>query len=240
MPPDPRSGKTWHFSEGGHGTEMVKLICKAIEKAVKKGVDIICMSWTLYESDDKGNSDSLERLRKVLEVAVQDKILLYCAGQDRGDLEVSDRKAKPYPASCGIDRVKSIGAAGAFGRGAHYVNLKKVQYLFPGEITSELGTTTGSSAATALASGFAALVLWCAEVHQALRRKDPTIQHKDMDFREGNRMAHLFNEMKQNPGSPDASIVLFSQFFDEAQKTGSKAAETFAMKCKEKAIKEFA
>jgi hypothetical protein len=28
VPPDPRPGRTWHFSEEGHGTEMVRLVRK--------------------------------------------------------------------------------------------------------------------------------------------------------------------------------------------------------------------
>lgn len=28
VPPEPRAGRTWHFSEAGHGTEMVRLVRK--------------------------------------------------------------------------------------------------------------------------------------------------------------------------------------------------------------------
>lgn len=73
---------------------------------------------------------------------------------------------KPYPTSCCTKKVKRIGSTRLFGDRSEAVNPESIDYLFPGEKDTALGNECGSSAATALASGLAALILWCAEAYR--------------------------------------------------------------------------
>jgi hypothetical protein len=198
------------------------------------------MSWTIYETDDGENSNSLLDLKTALQTAAARKILLYCAGQDKGEFEQHQGQGKPYPASCGIDRIKSIGSARTFGGKSEFVNLNNVDYLFPGEIEAVSGITTGSSAATALASGFAALVLWCAEAYQAEvkkravanKSKDGPVVMEDVDFRQDSRMSDLFDELKTVRDSKIPSLVNIMMLLKEAEKSNDRAAETLIKRCK--------
>lgn len=137
---------------------------QAITAAVKKGVHIISMSWTIDPPTD-------EEVRNELEKAIQDadkaNILMFCSVADTGA-----KQTDTYPSKA-TQRIFTIGAAGPSGETTAWVgNQEKISFTFPGdrvelmdgaapETTKEV---TGSSVATALAAGFAALVLYCVQV----------------------------------------------------------------------------
>ena len=56
-----------------------------------------------------------------------------------------------------------MSSATETGHSSGFVHQDQVNYLFPGEEFEEIGNRKDSSAATALAVGFAALILWCYE-----------------------------------------------------------------------------
>jgi hypothetical protein len=111
------------------------------------------MSWTLIETDQ--NSKQISDLKDKIEAAARDNITMYCAAADQG-LYGSLEKLHPAGSSSAI---RVVGSATETGRSSGFVNQDQVEYLFPGEEFEEIGNRKGSSAATALAAGFTALIL---------------------------------------------------------------------------------
>ncbi|KLU89922.1 hypothetical protein MAPG_08891 [Magnaporthiopsis poae ATCC 64411] len=157
-------------------------------------------------------ADPLTELNDAL-VNVPRKVLLYCAGEDSGEYESTENYRKPYPANSNTKRIKRIGSAGQNGKASTSTNTKNVDYLFPGEVVSVKGSTTSSSAATALASGFAALVLWCAEAWRVQCKKEGK-EPEDCDFQQPGRMDALFDKLKVDAN--EASLVNVTAMLDEA------------------------
>lgn len=160
------------------------------------------MSWTIYETNSGKNQSFLKDLEDVLHKAASRGILLYCSGEDKGQYENSER---PFPASISSKKIKKVGSAGTYGEKSKFVNIENVDYLLPGEIAiSDEQVERGSSAATALASGLAALILWCAEVHQVTQKQTETLARTpnqsqlqvDFDFLKDGRMNALFDALK--------------------------------------------
>ncbi|KAK4458238.1 intracellular serine protease [Cladorrhinum samala] len=196
----------YYASATGHGTVMAKLInlmcpraqlyvfrledhpsegarqinarsaAQAIMVAVRRGVDIISMSWTLDPPDDE---DVKAELEKAIQEADKANILMFCSASDQG-AKTSDT----YPSKA-TQRIFTIGAAGPSGETVSFVgNPEKVDFTFPGDRVEVMdgGTSrpvsssaagedsmirkpvSGSSVATALAAGFAALVLYCVQI----------------------------------------------------------------------------
>lgn len=106
------------------------------------------------------NKEQIALLDSKIQEAARKGIIMYCAAADQGqygsDLEL-------YPARADTKHVKAVGSARENGAASTSVDPSQVEYLFPGEEIEELGKRKGSSAATALASGLAALVLCCFE-----------------------------------------------------------------------------
>ena len=130
------------------------------------GVHVISMSWTI----DRVEGKDLVNLQTAIDKAIANNILLFSACDDQGN----NKKDIPYPARCNKDKIFRIGAATTWGREGQAVRTESVDYIFPGDeslISSQEPPTslddirvgwTASSLATALASGLAALILYCA------------------------------------------------------------------------------
>ncbi|KAF4995238.1 hypothetical protein FGRMN_5269 [Fusarium graminum] len=177
--------RPWCHSEGNHGTEMAKLILKmcpdakllvaklggkdmnarldnatdaaeAVKWAIKNKADVISMSWSLVKSNN--NKDGVKQLEDQIQLAARANIIMYCAAPDqkyyKGNGEI-------VPHSSDTKRIRIVGAAKETGTKSNDVATDQVDYLFPGEGIKDLGEKGGSSAATALAAGFAALILSC-------------------------------------------------------------------------------
>ena len=183
---------------------------KAIHQAMAEGVHIISMSWTMYETQE--NKSDLDELVTTINDAAGRGIILFCAGEDRGQLEGNK---KPYPASSHTDRIKKIGSAGEYGEKSDFVNEANINYFFPGEIANE--QDQGSSAATALASGLAAMILWCSELYKMRAEekvaKGDGVEFEDLDFRVKDRMNLLFDALK----TPTNKFVNFTDLLNEAK-----------------------
>jgi len=141
------------------------LTVQAIRWAIDKNVHIISMSWTIHRTQD--NDTGFKELTAAIKEAQDAKILMFGAASDQGFN--SDRK--PFPAKA--SGVICIGAAKWSGHVEEAAE-RDADYVFPGG-TFMLPQTqsnrdeqpqqvSGSSFATALASGLTALILYCVEI----------------------------------------------------------------------------
>jgi hypothetical protein len=115
------------------------------------------MSWNVQQDAEH---EDIKALRAAITYAESRNIIMCCAASDtKGTSKSSD----PY-FPCSWSNTISIGAADWNHRPQRYLG-NDYAYLFPGEfVLSEEeaeGRDGGNSAATALASGLAALVLFC-------------------------------------------------------------------------------
>ncbi|KAG8677738.1 hypothetical protein FPOAC1_003766 [Fusarium poae] len=176
----------WWHSDGGHGTQMARMItnvcpevqflvaklggssggrlsngnaaeaAKAVRWAIKNKVDIISMSWSILKSAQ--NEEDVASLEEQIKEAAKNNIIMYCAATDNNDYGEND---KVFPHCTDTNAIRIVGSGTEAGKPSEFVNEKQVHYLFPGEGIKQLGDQSGSSAATALAAGLAALLLWC-------------------------------------------------------------------------------
>ncbi|KAK0630886.1 hypothetical protein B0T17DRAFT_234368 [Bombardia bombarda] len=100
-----------------------------------------------------------------------------------------------------------IGSADEDGDKSKFVNNASCEYLFPGEISipDMIGNSDkGSSVATAIAAGLAAMILWCAEYHSlktsSFAGNTSTIRSyttaPEWNFRQDDRMMGLFKALR--------------------------------------------
>lgn len=61
---------------------------QAVRTAIEKKVDIICMAWTIEQTDS--NRDDIKALSSAISDAAAENILMFCAATDQGE-------AKFYP-----------------------------------------------------------------------------------------------------------------------------------------------
>ncbi|PNP79773.1 hypothetical protein FNYG_06866 [Fusarium nygamai] len=156
---------------------------KAIRAAIVQGVQIISMSWTIDPPKDDRERQDLENA--VVEAA-NANILMFCSARDKGA-----HNAPTYPSKA-TGKIFTIGAANSSGASVDYVgNASELSYTFPGdkvEVDSGPNRRTppeivdGSSVATALAAGLAALILYCIQVRIFLA-KDSEKQKAREDYR---------------------------------------------------------
>ncbi|KAI1775575.1 hypothetical protein F4818DRAFT_382181 [Hypoxylon cercidicola] len=222
------NSEPFYASTRGHGTQMAKLIChacpfaqlyvakldgwkdpdlphpqftakdaaEAVKWAVKENVDVISMSWNIERS--RSNEADIDALASQIKIAANHNIIMYCAAQDKGQLGNSEIEV--YPEGSDTTKLKIVGAADPTGHPLNIVDTDKVHYLFPGEVVLENDgkTITGSSAATALAAGTAAMILFCYELGYG---KMETIAKPG-------RMGQLFNSLKSSTKFVDVEPIL--------------------------------
>ncbi|KAM0453024.1 hypothetical protein ACHAPV_009266 [Trichoderma viride] len=140
----------------------------AIEAALEKHATIISMSWTLPIPEE--GSQEKQLLDSVLKTACNENVLMFCSSADKIN------KPEHYPSAYMRKRFFLIGAA--HGDGTAYGHAgKSNDFIFPGvnvntssgsslpvylaDKTSSNKESTGSSIATALAAGLAAMVTYC-------------------------------------------------------------------------------
>ncbi|KAI1259153.1 hypothetical protein F5Y18DRAFT_315386 [Xylariaceae sp. FL1019] len=138
----------------------------ALEFALKHDFDIISMSWSIKEGKNDKNVDT-RRIRNMLNQSEAAKKIIFCSAPDAGNLSPDD-VATYVPVGTSANHLFRIGAATADNMvwqrvGGH------CDYLFPGYnvrekegdevIQYDNSPKSGSSIATALAAGFAALLI---------------------------------------------------------------------------------
>ena len=139
---------------------------------MNRGFDIVSMSWTVEpnQTDHVDNSPDIKRLRSALQNASRKgKVLLFCSAPDIGQ---SSQEDTHFPFNCAdAPKMFRIGAAKADGT-KHPQAGNQVGYILPGENVSmrpddmanpneDKIPRTGSSVATALAAGLAAMIIHC-------------------------------------------------------------------------------
>ena len=181
---------------------------QALQYAVERGADIISMSWTIERTDE--NKSDIFALEQAVQDAANKRILMFCAASDGGP--VSDRS---FPARSVKEVLFKIGAATEEGSKWKWVgDATHIDFIFPGhkvvkERYSEApiqscNLLTGSSVATAIAAGLAALVLDCVQ-RAALHYEDLLEQQRALNSsrplsqRDGPQTA-------QNPRDPEVDL----------------------------------
>lgn len=165
--------------------------------AVRKKVHIISMSWTIDPPEDEEERRFLDAA--IVEAANAD-ILMFCSASDKGA-----KQNATYPSKA-TTKIFTIGAATASGAADPWVgNLGNINFTFPGtkvEMDGPRSSTdtssrevTGSSVATALAAGLAALVLYCVQV-RLLLATDQDKQKARRDFQLLKKHDHMMKALK--------------------------------------------
>ncbi|RSL79987.1 hypothetical protein CEP51_006902 [Fusarium floridanum] len=195
---------------GDHGTLMAQLICrmcpdarlyiarleelqtlkgtgrrftatsaaKAVKWATDCGVDIISMSWTIQTAAP--NSPEIEELRAAISSASQQNIIMFCSASDQG----SHNTEASFPGNWNL--CLRVGGATFTGEKLMWVE-DSVDFWFPGHSaplrSSDAKSTvseSGSSVATAMASGLAGVLIYCARLlggsHEESFKKQDDIQ----------------------------------------------------------------
>ncbi|KAH8745521.1 hypothetical protein BGZ57DRAFT_918456 [Hyaloscypha finlandica] len=175
------------------------MAAQAIKWAVSQDVDIISMSWTIKRTDNDG-ADNLNREIETAGGTAQD-IILFCAAENEGEYGSNNT----LPASSKISTIKKIGSSNKEGKPSGKVKTDGFDFLFPSEgvlneITHDLkeNKRQGSSVSTALASGLAAMILWCSVV--AGREKKY--------FRSKGRVATIFKTLESPEKFVDITKIL--------------------------------
>lgn len=151
------------------------------------------MSWTIGIPE---NEDLKKDLQDAILDAAKEDILMFCSATDRGPIQ-----KMTFPSNA-TDKIFTIGAAGASGVVDSWVgDMSAINFTFPGnkveseEYGSPLGVNyrTGSSVATALAAGLAALILYCVQI-RILRAQEP--HEKDKARRDFKTLKKHYHMMK--------------------------------------------
>ncbi|QYS95166.1 Subtilisin, putative [Trichoderma simmonsii] len=134
---------------------------KALKWAVDCGVDIISMSWTIEGSSTE--SEDIKALKSTIRNAYDKNILLFCSTSDSG----GSHDDQSFPGQWSTECIR-IGGASWQGDKLAWVNENAVDFLLPGKQIpfknidgKSYSYETGSSLATACASGLAGLILSC-------------------------------------------------------------------------------
>lgn len=143
-------------------------------------MDIISISWTVKETVE--NRDGVNTFRQAIKDALDAGILLFCAAADTGAIAEVE-----YPWSFDQRRIFRIGAATADGRvWGPTGNPQSLSFILPGHkvvsrnphregaLPDDFEERTGSSVATALAAGLAALILHCVNLAVVHGKEHPS------------------------------------------------------------------
>lgn len=210
---------------------------QAVRAAVDRKVHIISMSWTIERTPQ--NTADIADLESAIELAAKEGILMFGAANDQG-IE-SD---KSFPAGSSKGRVFKIGAAEASGTLWKWVgDPADVDFIFPGHnvikdrpndapLENCKILLTGSSVATAFASGLAALILYCVQLgalntqalNERLSQSAGAVSMEDYKAVKGHdRMKEVFLAIGTSQASRNKYIEVWDVFgfaAKEAEKVG--------------------
>ncbi|RKL35149.1 hypothetical protein BFJ70_g8007 [Fusarium oxysporum] len=188
---------------------------QAIQWATDCGVDIISMSWTI-ETTVSGNLE-VESLQKAIQRASAKRIIMFCSTSDQGSMTSEHRC---YPGD--FDGCIKIGSASNTGDAMAYVKVGSVDFLLPGSnvpFSITEGKTnlheSGSSIATAAASGLAAFLM-----------SSSRLVNDNVDFfKDYGNMKTAFQNLSQSnkfPAVNERLEKLFIQTLERIRKNGRK------------------
>ncbi|KAF3022969.1 hypothetical protein E8E14_008762 [Neopestalotiopsis sp. 37M] len=164
-----------HVDDENHRRITARSAAEAIKAAVEKKVNIISMSWTIGQTDESASAD----LKNAIASAHDADILMFASSSDGGHYTENS-----WPVAINRDAFFRIGAAQPDGKPYGFAGpVSALNYTFPGvdvfksssqfakkgdsklqQRLAEMKTETGSSVATALAAGTAAMVLTCMRI----------------------------------------------------------------------------
>ncbi|KAI1129180.1 hypothetical protein F5Y10DRAFT_238742 [Nemania abortiva] len=215
-----------YVTETGKRQITAKSAAKAVRAAITKEVDIISMSWTVEKTDN--NTEDIKALEKEIGRAADEDILMFCASADQGAY-----KDRTYPAATSTKNIFKIGAAEATGATLRSVGDEGlVDFIFPGhQVVMEqvhdpkvknYTALTGSSVATALAVGLAAVILYTVQLAEVSKRSTDLRGYRSLKNHEGMRIA--FSQIGTTKESNHKYITVwdrFTQVIKEANKHSS-------------------
>lgn len=195
------------------------------------------MSWTIEKTES--NKDDIADLEKAIELAAGRNILMFCAAADQGAY-----KDRTYPAATGTKKIFKIGAAEASGAALKWLGDQSlVDFIFPGHQVvmerhgspkvKQYTALTGSSVATALASGLAALILYVVQAGNINR--DRRKQSSGFDdnralrlddykaLKNHDRMDEAFQQIGTTKESENKYITVWNRFQKTVKKSESQS-----------------
>ena len=195
--------------------------------AIVKGVDIISMSWTIEATGSNGSD--IAALEAAIDDAAKAGILMFCSANDQGIA-----RDRSFPSASSTKHIFKIGAAEASGNIWKWAgDPADIDFIFPGHNVvkerpndaplDKCKTLTGSSVATAIASGLAALVLYCIQLGalntQYLKLSGAATTMKDFEaVKKHERMKEAFMAI-----GVQKKYVEVWDFFGEAAKKAESA-----------------
>ncbi|KAI1505744.1 hypothetical protein F5X99DRAFT_367585 [Biscogniauxia marginata] len=208
-----------------------KSAIQAIEYAVEQNAQIISMSWTTKPPDNPRDREAFDNaIRK----ANSKGVLMFCSASDQGRFPDSN-----YPHASNPNYTFRIGAAKATGTTSDTVgDGHELNFIFPGhEVVlgplygdvadksfTDFPSHTGSSVATALAAGLAALVLECVRLGifytMEARQQDPSVAIRREDLikmRNKSAMEYAFSSIGVNRQTDNKYIEVWNTFSDVAR-----------------------
>ncbi|RAK81430.1 S8 family peptidase [Aspergillus fijiensis CBS 313.89] len=207
---------------------------KAVRAAIDQKVHIITMPWTIERNEL--NAADIRDLEAATGAAANAGIMMFCAASDQGPaIDIT------FPAACvNTKNIFKIGAAEASGAVWKWVgDAAAVDFIFPGhEVVKErpndapideCQTLTGSWVATAIASGFAALILHCVQL--SFVQTQAINQPGQMDHFEGlqrhERMREAFLAIGTTQSSGNKYIEVWNVFEKAVEKSQGKPPDQF-------------
>lgn len=147
----------------------IKSAAQAIREAIRRKVHIISMSWTITPPSNEtvSEKEDMKELEQAISDALTANILMFCSASDEGANQTATYPSKAQPGN-----IFKIGGADANGGLYDRVgDISVVDFILPGQLVASEDLTdsalskqywSGSSVATSLAAGLAALILYCA------------------------------------------------------------------------------
>ncbi|KAK8085847.1 hypothetical protein PG997_007118 [Apiospora hydei] len=220
---------------------------KAVRDAIEKKVHIISMSWTIEKN--KTNEPEVDKLELALGAAAEANILMFCAAADGGA-----QHDNTYPAATRKTKnLFKIGAAEPAGTATKWLGETLVNFIFPGhEVVRErqddpsvtkYTPKTGSSVATALASGLAALVLYCVQLATVARATKKgaagSRAQPSMEGFEALRSHERMNKVFQDIGTTKDKYIRVWERFEKPVKDAEQRARDEWIDCVEALAETF-
>jgi hypothetical protein len=166
------------------------------------------MSWTVKEPEKTETSDEKGDFDRAIQAAARKDTLMFCSARDEGHSQPDFS----YPHNSNPKLTFSVGAANDSAEIASFVGDKsKIDFAFPGqditmssndpagEAFRDFESHTGSSVATALASGLAALIFECVRLgvlYTNLAQPDPIYTITRDDVMKIRKREHMFNALR--------------------------------------------
>lgn len=154
---------------------------KAIEWATNAGVDIISMSWSINRNSV--NQETYLEFDNCIRKAYAQDITMFCSATDQG--QTQEASSDSYMPAMFSDPLK-IGASTPEGGKWSFTGSQKVDFYLPGvdiPVTDKAGVVRfeqGSSFATAIAAGLAALLRYCIGIAIYDGNDTPVLRTVDM------------------------------------------------------------